>query len=50
MPLAFGLSSFTVSRRYIRASARKLRELMERRLRCYGFVALAPWEPLHNFN
>ncbi len=40
VPLACGLSSSTVSRRYIRASARKLRELMERRLNCYGFVAL----------
>jgi len=40
VPLAFGLSSSTVSRRYIRASARKLRELMERRLDPYDFVTL----------
>ncbi len=40
VPLAFGLSSSTVSLRYIRASARKLRELTERRLDCYGFVAM----------
>ena len=40
VPLAFGLSSSTVSRRYIRASARKLREFMERRLDCYDFVTL----------
>ncbi len=38
--MAFGLSSSTVSRRYIRASARKLRELMERRLDPYDFVTL----------
>lgn len=40
VPLAFGLSSSTVSRRYIRASARKLREFMERRLDLYDFVTL----------
>ncbi len=40
VPEAFGLAPSTVSRRYIRASARKLRALMERRLEGYEFVAL----------
>jgi len=40
VPEAFGLSSSTVSRRFIRASARKLRELSERRLEGYDLVAL----------
>src|SRR5438445_151635 len=37
---AFGLSASTVSRRFKRASARELRELMERRLDGYDLVAL----------
>lgn len=40
IPEAFGLSSSTVSRRYIRASARRLKDLMGRRLEGYDFVAL----------
>jgi transposase-like protein len=40
VPEAFGLSASTVSRRFKRASARKLRELMERRLEGYDLVAL----------
>lgn len=40
IPEALSLSSSTVSRRYIRASTRKLRELMERRLDQYDFVAI----------
>jgi len=40
VPEAFGLSASTVSRRFIRASARKLRELSERRLEAYDLVAL----------
>lgn len=40
IPEAFSLSSSTVSRRYIRASSRKLKELMERRLDGYDFVSL----------
>lgn len=40
VPAAFGLSASTMSRRYIRASARKLQELLERRLDGYDFVAL----------
>ncbi len=40
VPEAFGLSSSTVSRRYIRASARRLKELLGRRLESYDFVAL----------
>ena len=40
VPAAFGLSSSSVSRRFIRASARKLRELQERRLEGYDIVAL----------
>lgn len=40
VPEAFGLSSSTVSRRYIRASARRLKELLGRRLEGYDFVAL----------
>ena len=40
VPEAFGLSASTVSRRFKRASARKLRELMERRLEAYDLVAL----------
>ena len=39
VPAAFGLSASTMSRRYIRASARKLQELLERRLDGYDFVA-----------
>ncbi len=39
-PEAFGLSASTMSRRYIRASARKLQALQERRLDRYEFVAL----------
>jgi transposase-like protein len=40
IPEAFSLSASTVSRRYIRASSRKLKEIMERRLDRYDFVAL----------
>lgn len=40
MPQAFGLSSSTVSRRYIRASAKKLKEFCSRRLDGYDFVVL----------
>jgi putative transposase len=40
IPEALSLSSSTVSRRYIRASSRKLQDLMERRLDKYDFVAL----------
>ncbi len=40
VPDAFGLSASTVSRRFKRASARKLRDLMERRLDGYDLVAL----------
>lgn len=39
-PRAFGLSASTVSRRYIRASAKKLREFCSRRLEAYDFVVL----------
>jgi putative transposase len=39
-PEAFGLSASTVSRRFKRATARKLRELTERRLEGYDLVAL----------
>ena len=39
-PEVFGLSASTVSRRFIRASARKLQELMERDLSGYDLVAL----------
>ena len=40
VPQAFGLSASTVSRRYIRASAKKLKELLSRRLDSYDFVVL----------
>ena len=40
VPEAFGLSASTVSRRFKRASARKLQELSERRLESYDLVAL----------
>ena len=40
IPEAFSLSSFTISRRYIRASSKKLQELQERRLDEYDLVAL----------
>lgn len=40
VPAAFGLSPSSISRRFIRASARKLQELCERRLAPYDFVAL----------
>ena len=40
IPAAFGLSSSTVSRRFIQASSRKLKELMERDLSAYDLVAL----------
>jgi transposase-like protein len=40
VPEAFGLSRSSVSRRYIRATARKLQELQERRLEGYDLVAL----------
>ena len=40
IPAAFGLSPSSVSRRFIRASARKLQQLCERRLESYDFVAL----------
>jgi len=40
IPEALSLSPSTVSRRYIRASMRKLRQIMERRLDGYNFVAI----------
>lgn len=40
VPEAFGLSPSTVSRRFIRASAKQLQALQERRLEGYDFVAL----------
>jgi transposase-like protein len=40
VPGALSLSPSTVSRRFVRASERKLRELMERRLDEYDFVAV----------
>jgi len=40
VPEAFGLSSSTVSRRFIRASAKKLQALHERSLKDYDVVAL----------
>jgi putative transposase len=40
VPEAFGMSGSTVSRRYIRASARELKKLCERRLEGYDFVVL----------
>jgi len=40
VPEAFGLSASTVSRRFKRATARKLRELTERRLEGYDLVAV----------
>jgi putative transposase len=40
VPEAFGLSGSTVSKRYIRASARELKKLCERRLEGYDFVVL----------
>lgn len=40
VPAAFGLSPSTVSRRFLRASARKLRAFLERRLDHYNIVAL----------
>lgn len=40
LPAAFGLSPSTVSRRFIRTSARKLRAFLERRLEPYDLVAL----------
>lgn len=40
IPEALSLSPSTVSRRYIRASSRKLKELMDRNLKQYDFVAI----------
>lgn len=40
VPTAFGLSAFSVSRRFIRASARQLQQLCERRLEGYDIVAV----------
>ena len=40
VPEAFGLSSSSISRRFIQGSARKLKELMERDLSSYDFVVL----------
>jgi len=40
IPEAFSLSPSTVSRRYIRASSRKLKEIMQRRLDRHDFVAM----------
>lgn len=40
VPAAFGLSASTVSRRFIRASAKTLEALVTRRLESYAFVAL----------
>jgi transposase-like protein len=40
VPEAFGLSASSVSRRFIRASARQLQQLLERRLEAETFLAL----------
>ena len=40
VPQAFGLSASTVSRRFVQVSSRKLKDLRERRLDEYDFVAL----------
>ncbi len=40
IPEAFSLSPSTVSRRYIRASSRKMKEFMERRLEDYDIVSV----------
>lgn len=40
VPEAFGMSGSSISRRYIRASARELRKLCERRLEGYDIVVL----------
>ena len=40
VPEAFGLSGSTVSKRYIRASAKELKKLCERRLEGYDFAGL----------
>jgi putative transposase len=40
LPEALSLSSSTVSRRYIRASTKRLQRLMERRLEAYDFTAI----------
>jgi len=40
VPESFGLSASSTSRRFIKASARKLRELQERRLEKYDFVSV----------
>jgi len=40
IPQAFGVSAGTVSRRFVHASAHKLRQLMQRRLEGYEIVAL----------
>lgn len=41
IPEAFGLASSTISRKFIRASSRKLKALQERDLSKYDFVAIA---------
>lgn len=40
VPATFGISKSSVSRRFIRASAKKLREFLERDLSVYDFVAV----------
>lgn len=40
VPESFGLSASSTSRRFIKASARKLKELQERRLQKYDFVSV----------
>lgn len=40
VPESFGLSASSTSRRFIKASARKLKELQERRLEKYDFVSV----------
>ncbi|MFH1653412.1 MAG: transposase [Pseudomonadota bacterium] len=40
VPEAFGLSSSSVSRQFVKVSQEKLRELQERDLSCYDFVAM----------
>ena len=40
IPATFGLSPSSISRRFLRASARKLQQLCERRLESYDLVAL----------
>lgn len=40
VPGVFGISGATVSRRYISASAKKMKEICERRLECYDIIGI----------